>query len=537
MNAKIALAVMLIVASVWIVPAAAQTYPPPTGTGYGGWPTYDDNAADYPVYPLYPSPFVFYNGTAVTNTTQWSQRKTELHNILDYFYRGHAPPASSVSVSLASSTDTTIGSITKRALSLRYTGQYGTLPFFINLFIPHASSGPFANGVPSNGPYPIILSGEGSWCNLDVGNEPRLRWFANKVMRVWRKWLSRRDRQSVVRPIISGCGLTSQSDLETLVDRGYILAEFGRDDFSLDPNGDCTQPINCSNTGARTLYPYDDNGVTGYDWGAIQAWAWGFSRAIDYLMTLSYVDHNHIGVAGISRGADAALWAGANDSRVALTIQDQGGWLECRFNAKAWSNYPYSFYPPINNAGDFEGIFDRMPIANPGGNGTSGWFNIRIWPFANSADNLDVSAGGCNQLPFDDPSVDALIAPRAYLSSVDPSGYAMWNQTNDFVADKLIWGAFGATSKIGIFTTSFGHIMPNGAWAVFLDFADGVWFNHYVRSAMATAVTVTPGDGCCSPADYTAPYYPAANLPPSTNTWTVPNLSGATAPTVPKPRR
>jgi dipeptidyl aminopeptidase/acylaminoacyl peptidase len=33
-------------------------------------------------------------------------------------------------------------------------------------------------------------------------------------------------------------------------------------------------------------------------------------------MTLSYVDHNHIGVAGISRGADAALWAGANDSRV-----------------------------------------------------------------------------------------------------------------------------------------------------------------------------------------------------------------------------
>jgi hypothetical protein len=51
--------------------------------------------------------------------------------------------------------------------------------------------------------------------------------------------------------------------------------------------------------GARTLYPYDDNGVTGYDRGAIQAWAWGFSRAIDYLMTLSYVDHNHIDVAGI----------------------------------------------------------------------------------------------------------------------------------------------------------------------------------------------------------------------------------------------
>ncbi len=31
------------------------------------------------------------------------------------------------------------------------------------------------------------------------GNSRRLRWFANKVVRIWRKWLSRRDRQSVVR--------------------------------------------------------------------------------------------------------------------------------------------------------------------------------------------------------------------------------------------------------------------------------------------------------------------------------------------------
>jgi RNA-directed DNA polymerase len=31
------------------------------------------------------------------------------------------------------------------------------------------------------------------------GNSRRLRWFANQVVRVWRKWLSRRDRQGVVR--------------------------------------------------------------------------------------------------------------------------------------------------------------------------------------------------------------------------------------------------------------------------------------------------------------------------------------------------
>jgi RNA-directed DNA polymerase len=31
------------------------------------------------------------------------------------------------------------------------------------------------------------------------GNSRRLRWFAHQVVRVWQKWLSRRDRQSVVR--------------------------------------------------------------------------------------------------------------------------------------------------------------------------------------------------------------------------------------------------------------------------------------------------------------------------------------------------
>src|SRR5260370_5701308 len=30
------------------------------------------------------------------------------------------------------------------------------------------------------------------------GNSQRLRWFANQVVRVWRKWLSRRDRQGAV---------------------------------------------------------------------------------------------------------------------------------------------------------------------------------------------------------------------------------------------------------------------------------------------------------------------------------------------------
>jgi sialate O-acetylesterase len=61
------------------------------------------------------------------------------------------------------------------------------------------------------------------------------------------------------------------------------------------------------------------------DWGALRAWAWGASRALDYLETDSSVDATHVGIEGLSRYGKAALVAMAYDPRFAIAFVGSSG--------------------------------------------------------------------------------------------------------------------------------------------------------------------------------------------------------------------
>ena len=61
------------------------------------------------------------------------------------------------------------------------------------------------------------------------------------------------------------------------------------------------------------------------DWGALRAWAWGASRALDYFETDKAVDARQVAIEGLSRYGKAALVAMAYDSRLAIGFIGSSG--------------------------------------------------------------------------------------------------------------------------------------------------------------------------------------------------------------------
>jgi hypothetical protein len=60
-------------------------------------------------------------------------------------------------------------------------------------------------------------------------------------------------------------------------------------------------------------------------WGALTAWTWGLSRAIDHFQTDPAVDVKRLGVEGHSRWGKTALWAAAQDPRWAVVFASCSG--------------------------------------------------------------------------------------------------------------------------------------------------------------------------------------------------------------------
>jgi hypothetical protein len=71
-------------------------------------------------------------------------------------------------------------------------------------------------------------------------------------------------------------------------------------------------------------------------WGALRAWAWGASRALDYFETDKSVDAKQVGIEGLSRYGKAALVTMAYDRRFAIAFVGSSGEGGAKLHRRNW---------------------------------------------------------------------------------------------------------------------------------------------------------------------------------------------------------
>jgi len=101
------------------------------------------------------------------------------------------------------------------------------------------------------------------------------------------------------------------------------------------------------------------------DWGALSAWAWGLSRAMDYFETDKSVDARQMGVEGHSRYGKAALLAAALDPRWAIVFPSCSGELGAKPSRRYWGetvDKVASSHWVALNFRKYAGHWDDLPV-------------------------------------------------------------------------------------------------------------------------------------------------------------------------------
>jgi hypothetical protein len=402
------------------------------------------DAATLPVQPAFPDPLTLRDGRRVTSRDQWErERRPELKALFQHYMYGQIPKAMHMEVkTLRVHRDFLGGKATLKLISL--DAGHGGPVIDLMLVVPNKRPGPA----------PVFLAM--NFCgNHALTTDPRV-----PLTRGWLYSSCKGCSNNVATGAARG-GQAQDWPLARLVERGYALASFCTSDIDSDRK-EVSDGIYAWLAGAD---PAKNNPTNR---GSIAAWAWGFHRCVDYLVTDHDVDARRIAAVGHSRNGKTALLAAAYDERIALAIPHQagcGGTGPSRV-APALAASPANGRPIAETIGVINQSFPH-------------WFNGEFKKFNDTPERL----------PFDQHCLAALCAPRPVLFSnaqedqwANPSGQFAVLQAADPVYRFLGVEGLAAKqmpplgqlvdSRLGYYIREGRHSMTADDWEVFMNFAD-----------------------------------------------------------------
>ncbi len=273
---------------------------------------YDESKV--PDYTL-PALLTTQSGKPVESVRDWERvRRPEILRLFSEQVYGKTPTQKlPVRFEVTSVDKSALGGRATRKLVTAYFSADGKQKMEILIYLPNDANKPRAARPSAARPVPVFL-GLNFAGNQTTSDDPAIP--------ITQNWVRNRADASITDNQAGEASrgkLAKRWPVEQILARGYGVATVFAGDLMPDYPDNYDQGI------LPLFYKNGQTRPAPDEWGTVGAWAWGLSRALDYLETDEAVDGKRVAVVGHSRLGKASLWAGAQDERFAMVISNDSG--------------------------------------------------------------------------------------------------------------------------------------------------------------------------------------------------------------------